>query len=139
MIFSLTARTIRSSYNGTEKSWPDKIECFLLGLGYSMYVLQWYSSLNSLQRSGIKEKRRNQLIIRENLFHCGNVTDNTCFRRQTHSSSCGHSGTGPLFYMFLMERRTRFVITLRKRKNFKFRENWDYSLSWGLFIILTSI
>ena len=63
LIFFFIARTLRSSYKGTQKRWPDKIECILLGLGYSVYVLQWYSSLNSLQRSAMK-KRRNHLIIR---------------------------------------------------------------------------
>ena len=53
-------------------------------------------------------------------FHCGNVTANKCFHRQTYFSRCGHSRTGPPFYMFLMEKRTRSVITLRKRKNSKF-------------------
>ena len=62
LIFSITARTLRSSYKGTQKRWPDKIECILLGLGYSVYVLQWYSSLNSLQRSAMKKKRKHLII-----------------------------------------------------------------------------
>ena len=58
LIFFFIARTLRSSYKGTQKRWPDKIECILLGLGYSVYVLQWYSSLNSLQRSAMKKKEK---------------------------------------------------------------------------------
>ena len=41
---------------------------------------------------------------------------------------CGHSGTGPLFYMFPMEKRTRFFITLKKCEKLQILEITEMTL-----------
>ena len=59
LIFFFIARTLRSSYKGTQKRWPDRIECILLGLGYSVYVLEiqeWSQEELKTEKSFIRFK-----------------------------------------------------------------------------------